>query len=166
MEQWARVPKPFSDQYAVSTEGRVYSLKTNRLMKLHSPNPKQPGYKQVRFSLGRRKLTTGTRGRRVATEYKSACWLVHRLVCAVFYPDLYTDDCEVHHRNFDPSDNRLDNLRIISPKDHKVLHKRIKRAVRNAKMRAIERHRVCHPVSPHPLKPIGDPTGHQTKFIF
>lgn len=164
MEQWARVPEPFSDQYAVSTEGRVYSLKTNRLMKLHSPNPKNPKYKQIRFSLGRRSLTSGKRGRR--TEYKSACWLVHRLVCATFYPDLYTDDCDIHHHNHDPSDNRLENLRIISKKDHKKLHKDIRKAVHKAKMDAVERYRAEHPVDIHPSRPIGDPTKHQAKFIF
>ena len=152
MEQWARVPEPFSNQYAVSTEGRIYSLKTNKLMKLHSPNPNQPKYKQIRFTMGRRKLTSGKRGRR--TEFKSASWLVHRLVCATFYPDLYTDDCEIHHRNFDPSDNSLDNLRIISKKDHKELHRAIEIAVRKAKMDAIEQYRTEHPMDPHPISPI------------
>lgn len=152
MEQWARVPEPFSDQYAVSTEGRIYSLKTNKLMKLHSPNPNQPRYKQIRFTMGRRKLTSGKRGRR--TEFKSASWLVHRLVCATFYPDLYTDDCEIHHRNFDPSDNSLDNLRIISKKDHKELHRAIEIKVRKAKMDAIEQYRAEHPMDPHPISPI------------
>ena len=154
MEQWARVPGRFSDQYAVSTEGRVYSLKSNKILSPLSPNPKQPKYKQVQFALSRGK------------KYMRECWLVHRLVCATFYPDLYTDDCEIHHRNFDPSDNRLENLRIVSPKDHDVLHKRIKMAVRNAKMRAIEMYRKDHPIPPHPSSPIGDPMKHQTKFIF
>lgn len=164
MEQWARIPGPLSHKYCVSTEGRVYSLTTNKIIRQSSPNPKQPKYKQVRLTQGRKNLVDGGMGRR--KKYIQECWMVHRLVCATFYPDLYTDDCEIHHRNFDPSDNRLENLRIVSPKDHKALHKRIKRAVRNAKMRAIERYRVDHPVSPHPSKPIGDPTKHQTKFIF
>lgn len=148
MEQWARVPEPFSDQYLISTEGRVYSLKTNKLMRLHSPNPKQPKYKQIRFSLGRRNLTTGTRGRR--SEYMSACWLVHRLMCATFYPDLYTDDCEIHHIDHDPSNNRIDNLFIMSSADHKKLHSSIKRIVKEKISEFIAQHKKDNPLVTNP----------------
>lgn len=164
MEQWARVPGPLAHRYCVSTEGRVYSLAANKMMKPQSPNPKVPLYRQVSLIQGRKQLTPGGTGRRM--EYIREAWLVHRLVCATFYPDLYTDDCEIHHRNFDPSDNRLENLRIISSKDHKKLHKAIKKAMRKAKMDAIERYRAEHPIDIHPSSPIGDPTKHQTNFIF
>lgn len=164
MEQWARIPGPLSHKYCVSTEGRVYSLTTNRMIKQRAPNPKAPLYRQVLLTQGRKNVVPGGMGRR--KEYIQECWLVHRLVCATFYPDLYTDDCDIHHRNHDPSDNRLENLRIISKKDHKDLHKAIKRDVRKAKMDAIDRYRAEHPVKMHPSSPIGDPTRHQAKFIF
>lgn len=53
-------------------------------------------------------------------------YLVHRLVACVFIKNLERGNrnLQVHHINENKADNRLENLQILSMKEHQNLHKR------------------------------------------
>lgn len=93
--------KDFRD-YAVDTEGNVWSFKNNKSKKL-SPGWKKKGctYKSV--------LLTDIYGRKKS-------FLVHRLVAISFIPTKNTS-LEVNHKNKDNGDNRLENLEWVNRSD-------------------------------------------------
>ena len=86
--------KDFSD-YAVDTEGNVWSMKFNKMKKL-TPGWKKKGYDYQSV------LLTSRWGRKRS-------FLIHRLVAISFIP---TSDLtlEINHKNGNKSDNRLENL--------------------------------------------------------
>lgn len=51
-------------------------------------------------------------------------YLIHRLVAKAFLPD-YSEDKQVHHINENKADNRLENLKVMTMKEHQHLHKQI-----------------------------------------
>ena len=55
---------------------------------------------------------------------KQHIYSIHRLVAASFINE-YSDDKQVHHLNEDKSDNRLENLKVLSADEHNNLHKQI-----------------------------------------
>ena len=90
--------KDFKD-YAVDTEGNVWSFKNNKMRKL-SPGWKKKGYGY------RSVLLTDKSGRKKN-------FLVHRLIAISFIPT--TDvSLEVNHKNRNSSDNRLENLEWVN----------------------------------------------------
>ena len=90
--------KDFQD-YAVDTEGNVWSFKNNKMRKL-SPGWKKKGYGYKTV------LLTDKSGRKKN-------FLVHRLVAISFIPT--TDiTLEVNHKNRNSSDNRLENLEWVN----------------------------------------------------
>ena len=90
--------KDFPD-YAVDTEGNVWSFKNNKMKKL-SPGWKKKGY--------------GYRTVYLTNKYgKKRNFLVHRLVALSFIPT--TDvSLEVNHKNRNSSDNRIENLEWVN----------------------------------------------------
>ncbi len=111
----------FNGHYGVTIDGQVWSYRLERFLK--------PTLNSKRYCV---KL------------YKDGVpigYLIHRLIMSA-WGDLDLDDTKlvVHHINEDPSDNRLENLQIISDYDHKSHHNHI-----NAKGYNInsETHKVC-----------------------
>lgn len=91
---------PEYPEYLISEDGRVYSTKSNRLLK----------------------LTKQTRGYlifRVTYNKISKTILLHRALARVYLGlDSLDSDFEVDHIDNDKYNNRLDNLQILSPKNH------------------------------------------------
>ena len=89
----------FDDKdYFVSDDGRVF----NANMKEYVIQSYSFGYKYVH--LGKHNH------------------LVHRLVAQAFLPD-FSEDKQVHHKNEDKGDNRVENLQVITVSEHNIMHK-------------------------------------------
>lgn len=97
--------KNFED-YGISECGKVYSYKSSKIL---TPTKNSSGYYQVFFTV----------------ENVRYSFLLHRLLAFVFkdLPDLYSE-LEVDHIDTDPSNNKLDNLQVLSKKKHQ--HKTLK----------------------------------------
>ena len=93
-EDW--YPVAVNPQFWVSTLGRLYSLKAEKIL---SDNPTSDGY--IEDWLGR---NPPERRHRLQIEPLVACG-------------------EVHHISEIKTDNSLDNLAILTPLGHKKLHK-------------------------------------------
>lgn len=86
MEIW----KNINENYKVSSEGRIYSEKTKRILK---PNVVGSGYLKVDlYEKGKREIH-----------------LVHRLVAEAFIPNT-SNLPEINHKNKIKTDNRIENL--------------------------------------------------------
>ena len=85
-------------QYGITSDGRVFSYKSNIFMK----TPRMTiGYTEVNFHV----------------KGKSLVKLVHRLVAETFIPNPLGKR-EVNHINGDKTDNRVENLEWVSPKEN------------------------------------------------
>ena len=65
------------------------------------------------------------RGNRASITVNRKPVSVHRIVAQAF-PEIcgeWFDGCEVHHKNEDCTDNRAENLLVLTPEAHKELHK-------------------------------------------
>ena len=94
-EVWKAIPG-YEGHYDVSDQGRVRSLKSNCFLK---PNLMNHGYTCVHLYNG------GKRSRRVFT--------VHKLVATAFAANpMYRG--EVNHKNFNKTDNRVENLEWVT----------------------------------------------------
>lgn len=91
--------------YEVSDQGNIRNIKSNKSIKINIRNGEY----------GRLSIMNGGK------KYSK---LVHRLVLLAFD---YIDDhnkFEVHHKDGNRKNNRLDNLQWITPKDHIILERR------------------------------------------
>lgn len=102
-ESW-KVIENCSD-YIVSSLGRIYSLKTKTIVKQFY-NDAESKYMVVTIANDDGKLIKD---------------FVHRIVARAFLGDV--SEREVHHINFIPDDNRLENLCIMTVQAHRNLHK-------------------------------------------
>lgn len=93
--------------YLVTKEGRVFRKYDGREI-VSCLNTK--GYLQVR--LANPKFSKNIDGRK--------CYRIHRLV-AMFYLDDYSEDLQVNHKNGDKTDNRVENLEMVTNQQN-VLH--------------------------------------------
>lgn len=89
--------------YEVSNTGRVKSLYTGKVLKAHKE-------KSGHLRLGLKKNKKETKKR------------VHDLVAQAFIPNPENKP-EVHHINFIPWDNRVENLMWVTRKEHLALHR-------------------------------------------
>jgi len=106
-EDWRAIPG-YEDSYEVSSCGRVRSL-TRRIPfkngtrtlkgQIKRPATRALGYQQVLLSHDRKRQWCA----------------VHRLVLLAF---VGPSDLEVHHVDFDPSNNHLSNLRYVSHEEN------------------------------------------------
>lgn len=108
-EIWKAVPG-FEGHYEVSNRGRVRSLdrmipsrwggeflKKGRVLQGHNDN----GYRRVNL----------------CKDGSPSQHQVHRLVAAAFIGPC-PEGCEVNHKNFDRSDNRVENLEYVTPAEN------------------------------------------------
>ena len=99
MEIWKVIPG--YEDYAVSSEGNVRSLKYNKIKELKQRNL-ELDYKLVSFRF----------------KGKIKHFLVHRLVANVFLNLNLNSKMEVDHLNDNPADNRLINLKVVTPREN------------------------------------------------
>lgn len=105
-EVWKTVEE--HPNYYVSNLGRVFSVKLNRILEGHIL--KRGNYKSKRVELN-------------CKEY-----LLPRLVAKAF-PEIcgeWFNKCEVHHLDFNPLNNRADNLKVCTKEEHDAYHYEIR----------------------------------------
>lgn len=110
IREWRKIPSALN--YEVSNFGEVRSL--DRYVKNSetsyrfirgkdlTPSPSKLNYLRVNI-----RLTNG---------YKKTAY-VHRLVAEAFIPE-FTPDCTIDHKDRNPKNNRLDNLRICTTSEN------------------------------------------------
>ena len=127
MEEWRDI-EGYEGVYQVSNEGRVKSLERD-VVKEWKGKPYISHLKEKILELeeydkyGHLRITPCKNG---ILEYKT----IHQLVAKAFIPNPngYTD---VHHKDHNPSNNRVENLQWISKEDHYKEHSD-RKAVREA----------------------------------
>jgi hypothetical protein len=136
-ERWVPVCG-YEDRYAVSDCGRVKSLarfrrgkaggmvpmpeKTMRLTpKKRSANGRTLPYLEVQLRDG------------APRDIPAKSFLVHRLVAQAFVGELF-EGCHVDHIDGDHGNNHWENLRILSARDHGLLHPCVKDPARKKQM--------------------------------
>lgn len=97
MENW----KSINEEYEVSNLGRIRRTKNNRTKYL-KPEVLKKGYLRVSI------WENGVRKR----------ILVHRLVAQMFIPNKDKTKTQIDHINNNTSDNRVENLRWVTPKEN------------------------------------------------
>lgn len=98
----------YEGMYEVSNLGRVKSLNYKRTGKEQIIDGSVDKKDYIRFALykhKRRKIITG-----------------HKLVALAFIPN-QENKSEIHHIDGNPSNNAVDNLMLVTPEEHKALHK-------------------------------------------
>ena len=101
--------------YQVSSEGRVYSVPRV------SPQGHMVGGV---FLVAAQKKSTGYFRVGLHKEGKSKLEQLSKLVAKAF-PEIcgeWFDGCEVHHKNYNPLDNRAENLIVLTSEEHKKYH--------------------------------------------
>lgn len=97
IEEWKVIEE--NKNYEISTLGRVMNIRNGHIL---TPNKRKDGYCSVLVLTGFKKYT------RV---------LIHRLVAQAFIPNP-NNYKEVNHKDFDTSNNCVDNLEWIAHKDN------------------------------------------------
>lgn len=113
--------------YMVSDEGQVYSMKSNRLL---TASKHVGDYRVVSLSRDKKKHTL----------------LIHRLVYETFVGSV-PKGMQVNHKDEDKSNNRLDNLELLTPKENSNYGTRNQRIVEsNRQWRKARRKMFGRPV--------------------
>jgi len=99
MEKWIKIEE-LDNLYSVSNKGRVKSNRTDKILK---PKTDKDGYQILVVN------PTKNRVRNMA---------IHRLVLMKFNPINNPENYHVHHKDFDTSNNNINNLEWLSPKDN------------------------------------------------
>lgn len=144
-ERWVPI-HGYEGRYAVSDHGRVKSLARFRRGKSGSMVPlpekimqlsvKKPSASGRTLPYSEVKLRDGSpRG----VPCKS--FLVHRLVAQAFVGELF-EGSQVDHIDGNHSNNHWSNLRVLSARDHALLHPCIVDKSRNAKMQAAAQKKI------------------------
>ena len=102
-EAWKKI-EGYGGKYEVSTCGNVRSFKMKHCYSGHVVTQciSSTGYKQVTL----------------CENGKARRFQVHRLVAAAFIGDV--TDMVVHHKNNDKTDNRIENLEIITSRENTI----------------------------------------------
>jgi len=144
-ERWLPV-LGYEGRYEVSDHGRMRSLPRYRrgksgclvpvegcVMALSTKKRKDNGrtlpYQEIRLRDGSPR------------DVRCKAYLVHRLVAQAFIGELF-DGCQVDHIDGNHGNNHHKNLRILSSKEHGLLHPCIKNPERHAKMQAAAQAKV------------------------
>ena len=144
-ERWVPI-HGYEGRYAVSDHGRVKSLARFRrgksggmvplpeiimklAIKVRSANGRTLPYAEVRLRDGSPR------------EVPCRAFLVHRLVAQAFVGELF-EGAQVDHIDGNHSNNHWENLRVLSTKDHGLLHPCIADKSRNAKMQAAAQKKI------------------------
>lgn len=103
MEEWKNI-KGYEGLYLISSYGRIISLH-KKSAKLHFIRKKKNGYLQTMLS----------------KDGKSKHFQLHRLVAEAFIPNP-ENKSDVHHIDHNQTNNHVDNLMWVTPKEHADLH--------------------------------------------
>lgn len=144
-ERWAPI-KGYEGMYEISDCGRVKSVQRfrrgksgclvpvpERIMALTAKKRKANGrtlpYVEVRLRDGSPR------------DVRCKAFLVHRLVAQAFVGELF-EGCHVDHIDGDHQNNHWTNLRILSAREHGLLHPCIANKAKNAAMQAAAQAKV------------------------
>ena len=145
-ERWVPV-LGYEGRYEVSNHGRVRSLPryrrgksgcmvpvAGRSMALSTKKRRDGGrtlpYQEIHLRDGSPR------------EIKGKAFLVHRLVAQAFVGELF-EGCNVDHIDGNHSNNHYSNLRILTAKEHGLLHPCIANTQRYAKMQAAAQAKIA-----------------------
>lgn len=137
-ERWVPI-SGYEGRYEVSDRGRVKSVQRFRRGKAGGlvPVPEKLMRLQPKKAKNNRTLPyieVKLRDGRPRTE-PCRSFLVHRLVAQAFVGELF-DGCHVDHIDGDHQNNYWANLRILSAREHGLLHPCVADKARNAAMQA------------------------------
>lgn len=96
MENWKKLENT-DNNYSISDIGRVRNNKTNRILK--DSEFKNRSYRRISLKV----------------NGKLSCFFIHRLVLIYFKPIHNMEKLDVNHKNFNVTDNRLENLEWLEP---------------------------------------------------
>ena len=114
-EQWKDIADT-ENKYFVSNLGRIKSY-AGYEAKILKPTKTKDGYERLDLFINKQRFSK----------------FVHVLVANAFLPKPDTIDLEIHHKDFNRSNNVSENLEFIKKQDHKKLHTERKLKEKNEK---------------------------------
>ena len=103
-EIWKEIDRT-NGVYYISNSGRVKSLKGYNAIIL------KPFYNEGGYSRGD-----------IVQDGEKTTKLIHRLVAAAFLPFPQSIEMQIHHKDFDNTNNAADNLQWLNPAEHRKKH--------------------------------------------